>query len=291
MGFGVADARAKALITKISLAIAAVVDASIAPKVRAHAMLNSAISFFMVLMWVLNRTKLWLASRDKATRGCFAFAILSAALPAHAEPRTPVNIELVLALDSSASVDRDEFKLQLEGLAQAFRDPEVGRAVDNLRPFGVAIAVVQWGGPGETKLIIPFIHLENARDAKAFGFRMSHSFRWIRASTTSIATAIDNGRTLLLQNEFDGQRLVIDVSGDGKDNSDVSIVDARQRAKEASIIVNGLAIEAEEKTLSEYYEKNVIIGANAFVETADGFEDFQRAIIAKLVRELRPLGS
>lgn len=202
-----------------------------------------------------------------------------------------MNIELVLALDSSASVDREEFQLQLEGLALAFRDPEVGQAVDNLRPLGVAIAVIQWGAPGETKVIIPFTHLENARDAKAFGFRMSRSFRWIRASATSIATAIDDGRALLQLNSFDGQRLVIDVSGDGEDNADLSISDARQRAKDAGVVVNGLAIEAEEKTLSDYYRNKVITGADAFVERAEGFEDFQRAMTAKLVRELRPLGS
>jgi Protein of unknown function (DUF1194) len=237
-------------------------------------------------------TDLWLRLRDKAARFMVAsLAVLWFAGEVSADNQTPVNIELVLALDSSASMDQEEFQLQLDGLAKAFRDPQVGQAVDNLRPLGVALAVIQWGGPGETRVIIPFTHLENAQDAKAFGFRMSRSFRWINASDTSIATALDDGRALLTQNQYDGQRLVIDVSGDGKDNSEPSLPDARARAKSANIIVNGLAIEAEETTLSAYYRDNVIVGADAFVERADGFADYERAMIAKLVRELRPLGS
>ncbi|HEX7108827.1 MAG TPA: DUF1194 domain-containing protein, partial [Aestuariivirga sp.] len=80
-----------------------------------------------------------------------AFAVL--ATPSLAQNNTPVAIELVLALDSSASVDAHEFELQNEGIARAFRDPDVLEAINNMRPFGAAIAVVQWGGPGETQLV------------------------------------------------------------------------------------------------------------------------------------------
>ena len=130
--------------------------------------------------------------------------------------QNPVVIELVLALDSSASVDVKEFELQNEGIARAFRDPEVLQAVDNLRPFGAAIAVVQWGGPGETQVVMPFTHIENARDAKAFGFRVSLIRRWMRASSTSIATGIADAHALIESNGFEGQRKIIDVSGDGR---------------------------------------------------------------------------
>ena len=102
------------------------------------------------------------------------------ATPSFPQTKTPVAIELVLALDSSASVDANEFQLQNEGIALAFRDPDVLEAVNNLRPFGAAITVVQWGGPGETQVVLPFTHIENARDAKAFGFRVSLVRRWMR---------------------------------------------------------------------------------------------------------------
>jgi hypothetical protein len=222
--------------------------------------------------------------------GLQAFAT-TCVLPALAGERTVVNIELLLSLDVSASVDKREYELELKGIALALRDPDVVAAVDTLRPLGVAIAVTQWGGPGESRVIIPFTHIENGRDAKAFGFLVGRSYRFIGATTTSIVTAIEEGVELLTSNDFDGQRLVIDISGDGKDNSGLSLDDARQRAQAAHVVINGLAIEADESGLAAYYRNSVITGADAFVEQANDFGDFARAIKAKLLRELRPLAT
>lgn len=213
------------------------------------------------------------------------------AAEAEAEVRQPVQIELVLALDSSASVDRQEFQLQLDGLAQAFRDPDIVQAVENLKPLGAAIAVIQWGAPGETRTVLPFTHIADGRDAKAFGFRVSLVRRWMRASSTSISTALDDSRDMLAANAFDGLRQVIDVSGDGPNNSYIDIADARQRAQAADITVNGLPIMADEPALETYYRDHVITGPDAFVEPARDFEDYSRAIREKLLKELRPLGS
>lgn len=218
-------------------------------------------------------------------------ALAALAAPSHAQTKTPVAIELVLALDSSASVDVKEFELQNEGIARAFRDPDVLQAVDNLRPFGAAIAVVQWGGPGETQVVLPFTHIENARDSKAFGFRVSLVRRWMRASSTSIATGIADARALIESNGFEGQRKIIDVSGDGPENSDADLEGARSDALASGITINGLSIEAEDRDLEDYYLNHVIIGADSFVEPAQGFQDFARAMKEKLLRELRPLGS
>ena len=218
-----------------------------------------------------------------------AFAVL--ATPSLAQNKTPVTIELVLALDSSASVDAHEFELQNEGIARAFRDPDVQQAINNMRPFGAAIAVVQWGGPGETQLVLPFTHIENARDAKAFGFRIGLIRRWMRASSTSIGTGINDSVALIEGNAFEGFRKVIDVSGDGPENSGVDLHAAREAALASGITINGLAIEAEDQKLHGYYLEHVIIGADSFVEPAQGFKDFARAMKEKLLRELRPLGS
>jgi Protein of unknown function (DUF1194) len=220
-------------------------------------------------------------------------AIMAFPIPpiAAAQDKTPVNIELLLALDASASIDKEEFTLELQGMALAFRDEEVLAAVDNLRPLGLAIAVSQWGGPGESRIIIPFTHIENARDAKAFGFMIGRSYRFIGATSTSIVTAIEDGIAILESNNFDGQRQVIDVSGDGEDNSGMSLEQARLEAKAAGVTINVLAIEADEGGLADYYRANVIQGADAFVEKANDFDDFARAIKVKLLRELRPLGS
>ncbi len=198
-------------------------------------------------------------------------------------------VELVLALDSSASVDRQEFELQVRGLSLAFSDPEVLKAVENLKPLGAAVAVAQWGGPGETRVVLPFTELHDARDSKAFGFRIGLITRWERASSTSIATALDDSRTLIESNAYDGQRRVIDVSGDGPDNSGLDLEAARQRAKAAGIVVNGLPIMADIPDLDLYYRDRVIIGTDSFIEPARDFEDYVRAIKQKLLVELRPL--
>ena len=213
-------------------------------------------------------------------------------LPASAEAQeTQVAVELVLALDSSASVDAREFQLQLDGLALAFRDPEVQQAIENLKPLGAAVAVLQWGAPGETRIVLPFTHLESARDSKAYGFRIGLIRRWLRASATSIATALDDSAALIETNAFDSVRRVIDVSGDGPDNSGANLEAARQRAHAAGIVVNGLPIMADQQGLDIYYRDHVIIGEDAFIEPARDFEDYVRAIREKLLRELRPLAS
>ena len=219
------------------------------------------------------------------------FALMVMTTPCFGQTKIPTAIELVLALDSSASVDGQEFKLQIAGIAQAFKDPEVLQAINNLKPFGAAIAVTQWGAAGETRVVVPFTLVQSARDAKAFGFRASLIRRWTRASVTSIATGINDARELIENNDYDGQRKVIDVSGDGQDNGADSLEDARTQARLAGITINGLPISAEDKLLAAYYQNKVISGADAFTEPAYGFEDFARAIKEKLLRELRPLGS
>jgi Protein of unknown function (DUF1194) len=235
------------------------------------------------------RARLCHAMRGEPSR--IAVALCLFFVPAHAAAKIPVTLELVLALDSSASVDSNEFRLQNEGISLAFKDPEVLEAIDNMKPFGAAIAVIQWGAKGETQVVLPFTHIEDARDAKAFGFRVGLIRRWMRASATSIATGINDASGLIASNEFEGQRKVIDVSGDGVDNGGIDLDGARVSANRSGITINGLAIEAEDKKLTTYYENNVIIGSDSFVESADGFEDFARAIKEKLLRELRPLGS
>ena len=219
-----------------------------------------------------------------ATAGALSSASLS-------QPETPVAIELVLALDSSASMNREEFALQIGGIAVAFKDPAVLQAIENLAPLGVAVAVTQWGGPGESRIVMPFTHVTTATEAKAFGFLVSLGSRHFSAATTSIATAIEESVALLDGNGFDGQRRVVDISGDGKDNSGLDLEAMRKLAQTSGVTVNGLAIESEQTGLSDYYKQHVITGADSFVVRAADFDDYARAIREKLLRELRPLGS
>lgn len=227
-------------------------------------------------------------------RGITARGVLVMALaiggPAWADMK-PVAVELVLALDASASMDKAEFNLQLSGLAAAFRDPGVLEALKNIGPKGVAVAVTQWGGAGEARVIVPFTALTSARDARAFGFRVGRARRAFLASSTSIATAITHGLEILDTNAFVGERRVIDISGDGIDNGGVSLDQARDMALNSGVVVNGLPIDADGEGLSAYYRDQVIIGTDCFIEPANDFSDYARAIREKLIRELRPLGS
>jgi Protein of unknown function (DUF1194) len=139
--------------------------------------------------------------------------------------------------------------------------------------------------------MVPFTHITTQRQAKAFGFKASRGSRSFYAATTSIATAIEDSVALLEANVFQGQRRVIDISGDGVDNSGLDLAAARDSANAVGVTVNGLAIESEQPGLFEYYQQNVIIGADSFAVKALDFEDYARAIREKLLKELRPLGS
>ncbi len=226
--------------------------------------------------------------RGTASRLVLALLLVT---PAFADGKTLTNIELVLALDCSASVDAREFNLQVAGIAAAFKDAKIQAAVEKLKPFGVAIAIVEWGATGQSREAVPFTLLESARDAKAFGFRASLITRWLQASETSIAAAIGDSAAMIARNEFAGERKVIDVSGDGRDNGSADLESARMAAKTDGITVNGLAIASDDDALPDYFKRNVIVGAEAFVEPARDYEDFARAIRDKLLRELTPLGS
>jgi Protein of unknown function (DUF1194) len=207
------------------------------------------------------------------------------------QPEISVGIELVLALDSSASMNREEFDLQIKGIAAAFRDPAVLKAIEDLQPLGVVVAVTQWGGPGENRVVVPFTAITNAMEGQAFGFLVSLGTQRFYATTTSITTAIEDNVALLESNGFDGQRRVIDISGDGEDNSGLDLNAARAMARAAGVTVNGLAIEAEQSQLFSYYREHVITGADSFAVKAKDFQDYARAIREKLLRELRPLES
>jgi Protein of unknown function (DUF1194) len=221
----------------------------------------------------------------------FAAGMASLSSASLSQPETPVAIELVLALDSSASMNREEFALQIKGIAAAFKDPAVLKAVEDLAPLGVAVAVTQWGGPGESRIVMPFTLITTVDEAKAFGFVVSLGSRHFSATTTSIATAIEESVALIDANGFDGQRRVIDISGDGEDNSGLDLDAVRAIAKANGVTVNGLAIESEQIELFEYYQQHVIIGADSFAVRAADFDDYARAIREKLLRELRPLES
>jgi hypothetical protein len=197
-----------------------------------------------------------------------------------------VGTALVLLIDVSGSIDNTEYDLQKEGVATAFRDPTVVKAIWN-QPFGrMAVAVVEWSD--SASVVIPWTVIEDEIGAAHFAAMMDDVVRTSRGSTAlgnAIAFAIDLFDTCACE----AARRVIDVSGDGVNNSGtLSSAAGRDLAVQRGVVVNGLPItgDGSDTGLYEHYDTDVKGGAGAFIIEANGFEDFARAIRQKLVLEI-----
>ncbi len=224
--------------------------------------------------------------RCRASAGAVALSAAFSLPLTPALPETPVALELVLAVDVSTSIDRREYALQMRGLAEAFRSRQVIEAITGAAPGGIAVALLQWAGTGEHKLVVPWRFVRDTADAEAMAARVDVALRLQARGGTAIGEAIQLASRLFDENGYAGQRRVVDVSGDGRANQGLVAGSARDAAVARGITINGLAILNEEPALDLYYQLNVIGGAQAFVLSTDDFKDFARAIRAKLVREI-----
>jgi len=201
-----------------------------------------------------------------------------------------VDLVLVLAIDSSFSVDDAEFALQREGIAAAIESPEVISAISDGTLGRIAVSVVQWAGFGEQVVTVDWTVVSSGVDASRLAQRISRMGRHFRGEyatgATDISGSIDFSSRLALASTFASARHVIDISGDGKNNVNLPPDRNRDEAVSAGLVINGLAIVHEVTDLAEYYRQHVTGGQNSFVEAAQGFEDFHRAIRSKLLREI-----
>lgn len=226
-------------------------------------------------------------------------AVLLSVEAARAE--TPVSVELVLALDSSISVDGFEFKLQMEGIARAFRNPEVIDLIERER--GVAVTLFQWSGEVDESRMIPWRLLRDRASILAFADQVEATQRNPNREFTGIGQAIDFGVRLIVGNAYAGERLKIDISGDGADNIGTLTAETHRRAGAYGIVINGLPVltrivdysdripthtNVDYYGLETYYRNKVIRGPGAFVEIAHEYDDFARAFLRKLRREISP---
>jgi hypothetical protein len=212
----------------------------------------------------------------------------------------PVDLLLVLAADVSRSVDEKEFKLQREGFAAAMVDARVLRAMTGGPTGRIALIFIEWGSEFEQKVVVDWTVISNAKQAQDVSERMRTAARsfWGR---TSISAAIDYSVALLARSPFQSDRSVIDVSGDGTNNSGRDVTAARDAAIAKGITINGLVILSEEPLatnpahthppggLTAYYENNVIGGPGAFVLEAESFQTFGQLLVSKLVKEIASL--
>lgn len=200
----------------------------------------------------------------------------------------PVDLELVLAVDSSASVDYIEFNLQLEGLAYAFRDPDLIAAIGNGRHGVIAVTLMEWASTGRNEIVLPWTRIAGAADAAAFADRIDRAPRQIQTGATSISSAIRFANSLFDGNGFEGTRRTIDVSGDGYNNQGEPLESARADVVASGTTINALAIENQVLGLGDYFEEQLIGGVGAFVIRADSYRDYLGKIRRKLLLELQP---
>jgi hypothetical protein len=204
--------------------------------------------------------------------------------PAFAQ--TAVDLQLVLAVDASGSVDQRRFELQMQGYVAAFRDPRVLRAIQSGATQAIAVTMVQWTGPALQIQVLPWTLINDATTAHAFAAAIVDTPRQLFSGGTSISGVIDYAVPLILESQFKGTRRVIDISGDGSNNRGRPAASARDDAVRAGIVINGLPILALESGLERYFSGHVIGGPGAFVIAAESYETFADAILKKLIREM-----
>jgi hypothetical protein len=216
------------------------------------------------------------------------FSILVLFLVAAAAPAMPIDLELVLAVDVSRSIDEEEYGMQKDGYAAAVASAAVVNAIRSGPRGAIAVTYVEWSGSAHQRQLVAWTLINDAASAQSFADQVRRAPRGF-ADWTAIGAAIDFSAALFDGNGYEGDRLVIDISGDGASNNGRPPHLARDDAVARGIAINGLPILNEQSKLDEYYQDNVIGGPGSFIVPADDFASFGRALVAKLVREIAAL--
>ncbi len=214
------------------------------------------------------------------------WAAAPSAQPARAEQ---VDLLLVLAVDASGSVSQRRFDLQRDGYAAAFRNIQVLRAILSGQHQAIAVTMFQWTGAFLQRPVVPWMIIKDEVTAEEVAKAIAATERQLYGGGTSISGAIDYGMALFPKSPHQGDRRVIDVSGDGSNNSGRSPVAARDDAVRQGATINGLPILSVEPGLDSYFERFVIGGDGAFMVTARNYETFADAIVKKLIAEIASL--
>ena len=219
----------------------------------------------------------------------FAIPLLTSAISAASEP---VDVELVIAVDTSSSMKTVELQLQRQGYAAAFRSREVIDAIADGVHGRVAVTYVEWGASGSRRLIVPWTMIAGAEDARQVA-DMLEKATVKNLFQTSISGAIRYGQRVLRENDFEGNRRVIDISGDGPNNQGGLVTISRDAATGEGITINGLplmlpgnVLSRSDLALDDYYADCVIGGPRSFLLSVRDWDQFPDAVRRKLVLEL-----
>lgn len=212
----------------------------------------------------------------------------------------PVDVALVLVSDVSRSIDDAEFQMQKKGYTAAFQDPRILRAIRNGAVGAIAVAYVEFAGSYEVKTVLDWQIVRDGASAGAMTAAIEAAPRsfWGR---TSISAGIDRAMQLLAEAPVEATRRVIDVAGDGTNNSGRDVEAARDDAVAAGVVINGLAIINDHPVsytfahvqpaggLAEWYRHNVTGGPGSFVVEVHDFKTFGEAMTRKLLDEIAAL--
>jgi Protein of unknown function (DUF1194) len=217
--------------------------------------------------------------------------------PAIGHAAESVDVALVLVDDVSGSIDDGEFALQKQGYTAAFNDPRVVAAISGGPNGAIAVSYVEFASEFQVSTVINWTVIHDTASAHAFADALAAAPRSARGHT-AIGAGVDLGVKMIQDGNFGSARKVIDVCGDGTNNSGPDPTQSRDDALHQGITINGLAIANESNVpwlqahthppggLDNYYEHNVVGGETSFVLTIHDYGSFAEAITRKLVNEI-----
>ncbi len=227
--------------------------------------------------------------------GFAILAMLAVACISPARAQTKVDVELILAVDISLSMDLDELRLQRGGYVEALRDPEIHGLIGRGPNKRIAVSYMEWAGVGVQKLIMPWTLIDSPAAANVFADALERA-PISRERMTSISAAIDFASRLFDQSPYQGGRRVLDVSGDGPNNAGRPVTRARDDLLDKGVVINGLPLILKTgntvfdiKDLDVYYTDCVIGGPAAFAIAIKTEAEFAPAIRRKLLLEIAGL--
>ena len=223
-----------------------------------------------------------------------AILCLVATLPALASSPAQemrVDLELVLAVDVSDSMDRSEQILQRRGYATALVRPGIAEAIAGGSEGRIVVTYVEWAGPWTQRIVVPWTVIDGAESARGFAAQLDGAVL-AGIDGTSLSAAMMFASRLFDGNGYAGGRRTIDISGDGVNNAGPPVLSARDRVARKGITINGLPIVLRNPTrieladLEAYYRDCVVAGDDGFIVPARSIRAFEDAIYRKLYREI-----
>ena len=218
---------------------------------------------------------------------CFHVPIVNAG-------RERVAVELMIAIDVSDSINAPELEFQIEGIAKAFRDGRLIQSIEGLPGGGLAVAVMFWAGTKEQKTVLSWRRIHDRKSALAMADALAAhgGAPWSGNLFTALGNALAHAYDEIMSNDFNGERLVIDISSDDPHNQGLSLPAIRNKIMAQGMVINGLPIlsgrheHEERKELINYYRLEVIGGFGSFMIPALAKSDYARAMLQKLIQEI-----